>query len=122
MSHTFQQVIFGLKLIHEELWFSTKSDLDELSQCDKWRGSEICSTGGRPLAMQVGHPDEWEYTILYQEPDTGMIIDEPDEDTAVSDAFLEDVRFWMTTLVHPYIDDNGFFLPEDEGSGDCYSG
>jgi hypothetical protein len=109
VSHTFQHVIFELKLIHQELWFSTKTDLDELSHCDKWRGSEIRSTGGRTLAMQVGHPDEWEYTIFYHEHDTGLIIDEPDEDTAVSEAFLKDVWFWMTMLVHPYIDDNGCF-------------
>jgi hypothetical protein len=114
VSHTFQHVIFELKLIHQELWFSTKTDLDELSHCDKWRGSEIRSTGGRTLAMQVGHPDEWEYTIFYHEHDTGLIIDEPDEDTAVSEAFLKDVWFWMTMLVHPYIDDNGLFSPEDE--------
>ena len=120
MSHTFQHVIFELKLIHQELWFSTKTDLDELSHCDKWRGSEIRSTGGRTLAMQVGHPDEWEYTIFYHEHDTGLIIDEPDEDTAVSEAFLKDVWFWMTMLVHPYIDDNGLFSPEDECRGDCY--
>ncbi|WP_391488835.1 hypothetical protein [Leclercia tamurae] len=122
VSHTFKQVVFGLQMIHTDLWLSTRSVLDELAYCDKWRGAEICSTGGRLLAMQVGHPDEWEYTPFYDQPDTGLIMDEPDEDSAITEAFLADVRFWMAMLVHPYIDDNGVFIPENDRKDSCYSG
>jgi len=122
VSHTFEQVIFGLQILHKDLWFSTKAELSNLTHCDKWRGSEISSTGGRVLAMQTGHPDEWEFTPLSHNPDTGLIIDEQDEDSAITEEFIRDVRFWMVMLVDPYIDDNGIFVPEDENAGDCYSG
>lgn len=122
MSHTFEQVVFGLQMLHDDLWFSTKAELNELTHCDKWRGSEISSTGGRILAMQVGHPNQWEFTSLSDKPDTGLIIDEPDEDSAITKEFILDVRFWMVMLVEPYIDGNGSFIPEDESAGDCYSG
>ncbi|EOV9687704.1 hypothetical protein ACN5L4_003690 [Cronobacter turicensis] len=122
MSHTFRQVVFGLQIIHKELWFSTNAELSELTHCDKWRGSEILSTGGRVLAMQTGHPDEWEFTPLSDKPDTGLIIDEPDDDSAITADFLKDVGFWMTMLVHPYVDENGVFVTENDRNDSCYSG
>ncbi|MGF6567396.1 hypothetical protein ABIE05_003996 [Kosakonia cowanii] len=121
MSHTFEQVVFGLQIIHTDLLLSTRSGLDELAYCDKWRGAEICSTGGRLLAMQVGHPDEWEYTPFYDQPDTGLIMDEPDEDSLLTDRLRRDIRFWMVTLVHPYIDENGQFTSPDDDACSCYS-
>lgn len=111
---TFQQVVFALQMTHLELWFYAEGEFRDLTHCDKWRCGEIRSTGGTLLAMQIGHPDEWEVTPFYNRPDTGLIIDEPDPESEITDKFLRDVRFWMSTQVYLHIDDNGVFTPPED--------
>lgn len=110
----FQEAVFALQMIHHELWFYAEGDFRDLTHSDKWRLGEIRSTGGTLLAMQTGHPDEWELTPFYNRPDTGQIIDKPDPESAVTEEFLRRVRLMMVTQVYPNIDDNGVFTPPEE--------
>lgn len=110
----FVEAVGTLSIIHNGIWFYAETGVNDLTHCDKWRHGEIRSTGGTLLAMQIGHPDEWQYTPFCEKQDTGLIIDEPDENSAITVAFLRDVRFWMETHVYPYIDDNGVFTPPEE--------
>ncbi|GJL33042.1 hypothetical protein TUM17575_56310 [Klebsiella pneumoniae] len=39
-------------------------------------------------------------TILANQPDTGLVIDEPDVESEITEEFLVEVRFYMVMLVH----------------------
>lgn len=59
----------------------------------------ITTTGGKFLAFQIGHPDEWELSPVYDQPDSCLVIDEPDEESEITDRFLDEVRFYMQMYV-----------------------
>lgn len=84
-----------LKPFHQALWFCCGSSPKELFYADCWQAGTITTTGGKLLAFQVGRPDEWELTILANQPDTGLVIDEPDAESEITEEFLVEVRFYM---------------------------
>lgn len=110
---SFEETCFTLFQIHNELWFDADTGDNKLTDCDCWENAVIRSTQGRPLAHQFGHPDEWLLSALWDKPDKGLIIDEPDEDSCITQKFMSDVRFMMMMLVTPDIDDNGIFIRQD---------
>lgn len=59
----------------------------------------ITTTGGKYLAFQIGHPDEWALSPVSEQPDTGLIFDEPDAESEITDRFLDEVRFYMQMYV-----------------------
>lgn len=59
----------------------------------------ITTTGGKYLAFQIGHPDEWEFSPVSEQPDIGLVIDEPDAESEITDWFLDEVRFYMQMYV-----------------------
>ena len=101
---TFEQVVKMLKPFHQALWFCCRSSPEELFHAECWQGGTITTTGGKLLAFQVGHPDEWKLTILANQPDTGLVIDEPDVESEITEEFLVEVRFYMVMLVHTVYD------------------
>ncbi|MHB9323100.1 hypothetical protein ACP3TG_29060 [Phytobacter diazotrophicus] len=110
---SFKEIFLQLEFYHDSLWFYADTGKMKLTDCDYWQKGRICSKGGKPLACQFGHPDEWLLTPLWYKPDTGLIIDEPDEDSRITDRFLREVNFLMTYKVHPYIDVNGQYIRPD---------
>lgn len=96
---TFEHMVKKLRPFHQALWFCCSSSPVELFHADCWKGGMITTTGGKFLAFQVGHPDEWELTILAHQPDTGLVIDEPDAESEITKEFLVEVRFYMELYV-----------------------
>ena len=53
-----------------------------------------------------------------EKKDTGLVIDEPDEISAITTQFMDDVKVHMTLQVYPYIDDAiGVYTPPDDDGG-----
>jgi len=98
---TFEQAVKALRPFHRQLWFCCQPFAQALSNADLWRNGTIKTTSGKLLAFQVGHPDEWALTPLSNQPDTGLVIDEPDEESEITEGFLDHVRLIMTFCVHP---------------------
>lgn len=98
---TFEEAVESLKEFHQQLWFCCSSSPQDLSHADCWKGGTITTTGGKYLAFQIGSPDEWALSPLSAQPDTGLIFDEPDEESEITEAFLGAVRFYMSMLLQP---------------------
>lgn len=113
VKRSFKEICILLGIKHNSLWFYADTGKMKLTNCDYWQKGMICSKGGKPLAYQFGHPDEWMLTPSWDKPDIGLIIDEPDEDSRITDRFLRDVNFLMVYQVHPYIDVNGQYIRPD---------
>lgn len=96
---TFEDVVVKLRPFHQALWFCCSSSPVELFYAECWKGGMITTTGGKFLAFQIGHPDEWELSPVYDQPDSGLVIDEPDEESEITDRFLDEVRFYMQMYV-----------------------
>lgn len=110
---TFREVFFVLSMKHDQLWLKAPGEINELAFCDLWKSADIRSTGGRILASQIGHPDEWELSPICEIPDTGLIIDEPDGCAQITDSFYSLVKLHMATSVHPHIE-HGRYVPPIE--------
>ncbi|EAO6910739.1 hypothetical protein [Escherichia coli] len=96
---TFEHVVKKLRTFHQALWFCCSSSPEKLFHADCWKGGMITTTGGKFLAFQIGGPDEWELSSVSDQPDTGLIIDEPDAESEITDGFLDEVRFYMQMYV-----------------------
>ncbi|ENZ7236816.1 hypothetical protein ACG752_005006 [Klebsiella pneumoniae] len=96
---TFEHVVNKLRPFHQTLWFCCSSSPEELFHADCWKGGVITTTGGKFLAFQTGHPDEWELSPVAYKPDTGLVIDEPDAESEITDRFLNEVSFYMQMYV-----------------------
>lgn len=106
----FQATVDLLSQYHCTLWFNASLDAEELRFCDRWICGDIRSGAGRLLAMQAGHPDEWELSFNHKVPDRNYDPDEPDEGELITEQFLADVRLFMTCNVYPDINPQGDFI------------
>lgn len=97
---TFEQAVKALRPYHRQLWFCCQPFLQKQQNADLWRKGSIKTTGEKILAFQVGHPDEWALTSLSNQPDTGLVFDEPEEASEITEEFLDHVRLIMTFCVH----------------------
>ncbi|MDV2139065.1 hypothetical protein RZZ46_17805 [Citrobacter amalonaticus] len=107
---TFADTVRLLLCHHPALWFKSDQDAEQFRFCDRWTGGEILSGAGRLLAMQAGHPDEWKLNINHTKPDCPYEPDECDEGEPITEAFLSNVRMYMTFNVYPNIDAQGDFI------------
>lgn len=68
----FEEAVDLLRRYHTRLWFNASLDVIQRSFCDRWRSGEILSGAGRLLAMQAGHPDEWQLNFKQTVPDSPL--------------------------------------------------
>ena len=106
----FEEAVKLLLASHRKLWFHAQMDKSNFAYCDRWKGGEILSGAGGLLAMQAGHPDEWQLNFSHTEPDCPYEPDECDEGELITKLFLDHVRLYMNLNVYPDINPQGDFI------------
>lgn len=115
---TFAEASFQVSMHHDEQWFRASAGASNQPLCEQWRSGEILSTGGKILAHQTGHPDQWEITKFCDFPDSEQGMDQSDDCVEIDTSFIENVQQRMDSHVHPYVNAQGDFSPPRHDNGE----
>lgn len=105
---TFQEVVAGLKKYHTRLWLDC-GDIVDPGYCWLWKSATLYSPARKPLALQTGHPDEWQLTPLYNSQDSTLDFEDCEGLNALTDLLFSRIIREMPVTVYPVIRQYGFY-------------